>query len=267
MTTTAMGKALITGASTGIGAIYADRLARRGHDLIVVARNRERLAAVAKRVAAETGRSVEIVVANLNDSAQLAMVEQVLRTDTTITTLVNNAGIGAPTPFLAADIDQMATMIDLNVTALVRLTYAVLPKFVARGNGAIINISSVVGIAPEVLNSVYGGTKAFVLAFSLALQKQLADSAIRVQAVLPGATATEFWDLTGTAVAELPETIVMSAGDLVDAALAGFDQGEAVTIPALPDIADWKAYESARQHLMPNLSLSSPAARYGLAAA
>ena len=261
------GTALITGASTGIGAIYADRLARRGYDLILVARNRERLGAVSTRIVNETQRCVDVVAADLNDAAELAHVEQTLRTDARITVLVNNAGIGAPAKFVDAGIDGMTSMIDLNVTALVRLTHAVLPSFLSRERGSIINISSAVGVAPELLNSVYGGTKAFVLAFSLALHKEVRERNIRVQVVLPGATATEFWDRTGTAVAELPEGNVMSAADLVDAALAGFDQGEVVTIPALPDLVDWQTFESARQRLIPGLSLRTPAARYRAAAA
>jgi short-subunit dehydrogenase len=153
-------------------------------------------------------------------------------------------------------------MISLNVRALTRLTYAAVPGFIARGGGTIINMASIVGIAPEILNGVYGGTKAFVLAFSLSLHKELAEQNIRVQAVLPGATATEFWDLAGVPVSNLPSAIVMKADAMVDAAFAGLDQGELVTIPSLPDIADWQAYEAARQKLMPNLSRSTPAMRY-----
>jgi uncharacterized protein len=264
MDTSPKGTALITGASSGIGAAYADRLARRGHDLIVVARNRDRLDALATRLAEDTGRSVRVIVADLNDSADLARVEQVLRTDPTITMLVNNAGIGATAPLLDSDIDTMVQMIDLNVTALVRLTHAIVPDLVKRGGGTIVNIASAVAIWPELLNGVYGGTKAFVLAFSLSLQKELAESTVRVQAVLPGATDTSFWEIAGTPVERLPGRIVMSAEDLVDAALAGLDQGELVTIPSLPDLAEWHAFEAARQQMMPKLSLSCPAERYGV---
>jgi uncharacterized protein len=125
----------------------------------------------------------------------------------------------------------------------------------------------VVAIAPEVLNGVYGATKAFVLAFSQSLHKELADKNVRIQAVLPGATATNFWDAAGGALENLPSSTVMQSDDLVDAALAGFDQGEVVTIPSLPDAADWAAYEGARQKLMPNLSLSPVPARYRSAVA
>ncbi len=114
---------------------------------------------------------------------------------------------------------------------------------------------------------VYGSTKAFVSAFSLSLHKELAASKVRVQAVLPGATATDFWEVAGTSLERLPSRIVMKAEDMGDAALAGLDQGELVTIPSLPDISDWETYEAARQRLMPKLSLSAPALRYGVAVA
>jgi short-subunit dehydrogenase len=256
------GTALITGASSGIGAVYADRLARRGYDLILVARNAERLKELATRLTDETGRSVETIAADLTDKADLARVEEVLRTDSSITLLLNNAGVGATAPLLSSDIGKMEAMVELNVVSPMRLTYAVAPAFVARGGGTIINIASIVAIAPEVLNGVYGGSKAFVLAFSQSLHHELGDKGIRIQAVLPGATATDFWDKAGIPVDNLPGTIVMSAADMVDAALSGLDQGELVTIPALPEIADWNAFEAARRALGPNLSLTAPAARY-----
>ncbi|MDL2407183.1 SDR family oxidoreductase [Rhizobium calliandrae] len=259
------GTALVTGASTGIGALYAHRLAKRGYDLILVARNRDRLTTLAQRLAAETGRTVEIIAADLNERADLARIEQTLRSDASITLLVNNAGVGGTAPLLASDIDKMEQMINLNVTALTRLTYAAVPGFVARGSGAIINIASIVAVAPEVLNGVYGGSKAFVLAFSQSLKHELADKNVKVQVVLPGATATDFWGIAGTPVEHLPNEIVMSAEDLVDSALAGFDQGEFATVPALADIAQWNAYEGARQAMMPNLSRTKPAERYKVA--
>ena len=260
------GTALITGASTGIGAVYADRLARRGFDLILVARNRDRLDALAHKLTTETGRSVEVVAADLGSKEGIARVETVLRTDASITLLVNNAGIGAAAPLLSADIDAMEKLIALNVTALTRLTYAVAPGFVARGGGTIVNIASIVAIGPEILNGVYGGSKAFVLALTQSLHHELAASGVRVQAVLPGATATEFWDNAGLPVEQLPDGIVMTATDMVDAALAGLDMGELVTIPPLPDAADWNVYEAARQAMLPNLSHARPASRYRVSA-
>jgi uncharacterized protein len=256
------GTALISGASSGIGALYADRLARRGYDLVLVARNRDRLDKLARRITDETHRSVEVIVADLSNRADLARVEANLRADNGVTMLVNNAGVGATAPLLNTDADKMDELIGLNVTALMRLTYAAVPGLVARGGGTIINIASIVAVAPEMLNGVYGGAKAFVLAFSQSLKHELADKKIRVHVVLPGATATEFWGIAGTPVEHLPAQIVMSGEDLVDAALAGFDLGEFVTVPSLPDVADWNAFEAARQALRPNLSLAKPAQRY-----
>ena len=265
MSTTTKGTALITGASSGIGAVYADRLARRGYDLILVARNQDRLAALARRLTAETGRAVETIAADLNDKADLGRIEAVLKADATITLLVNNAGVGGAGPLLGSDVDKMDDMIQLNVRALTRLTYAAAPGFVARGAGTFINIASIVAISPETLNGVYGGTKAFVLAFSQSLQHELADKGVRVQAVLPGATATEFWDIAGLPIHNLPQSLVMTAEDMVDASLAGFDLGEVVTIPSLPDQAEWDAYEAARRAMSTRLSSAAPAARYGVA--
>jgi short-subunit dehydrogenase len=257
-----LGTALVTGASSGIGAVYAERLARRGYDLVLVARNRDRLATLAGRITNDTRPSVEILDADQNDRNALAAVEAKLKEDASITLLVNNAGVGTHTPLLDSDVDAMTRMIDLNVTALTRLTYAAVPGFVGRGNGAVINIASIVGIAPEILNGVYGGTKAFVLAFSQSLHRELADKGVRIQAVLPGATATDFWETGGLPLENLDKAIVMSAGDLVDAALVGFDRGELVTIPSLHDGAKWDAYEAARQAMAPELSTDTPAARY-----
>lgn len=261
------GVAVITGASSGIGAVYADRLARRGYDLLLVARNQGRMADLAEKLASETGRKIEILAADLTDSNDVAKVERVLREDSRITMLVNNAGIGAIAPLLESDIAEMTRMLALNVETLTRLTYAAVPAFVSRDAGAIINIASIVAIIPERLNGVYGGSKAFVLGFSQSLRHELANTGVQVQVVLPGATATDLWKLAGKPVEELPREIVMSAEDMVDAALAGFGQGEFVTIPALPDAGQWEAYEAARQALSPNLSRSEPAARYGVRAA
>ena len=171
------GTAVITGASSGIGAIVADRMAKRGHDLILVARDEERLNSVAIRVSNETGRSARGIVADLTKKADREIVEQLLRNDANITVLVNNAGVGGPTPLLDAGSDRLERMVDLNVTALVRLSHAVLPAFLNRGGGAIVNVASVVGIVPEILNGVYGGTKAFVIAFSRSLHKEFGGGA------------------------------------------------------------------------------------------
>jgi short-subunit dehydrogenase len=266
-TTAAHGTAVITGASSGIGAIYADRLARRGHDLVLVARNEVRLQAAAERIRIASGRKVTVVAADLGNNADLRRVEALLRDDASITTLVNNAGFGAVAPLLDADVDRMEEMIDLNVTALTRLTYAAAPGFVARGRGTIINISSIVAIGPEILNGVYGATKAYVLALTHSLQHELAGKGVRVQAVLPGATATEFWGIAGMDHANLPADWVMTSEAMVDAALVGLDQGEVVTIPPLQDGEEWTAYEAARRAMSTHLSSANPGARYLVRAA
>lgn len=260
------GTALVTGASSGIGAVYADRLARRGFDLILVARNRERLEALAAKLVRETGRKVEVLPADLTNRQDIAQVEAALRTRGDITMLVNNAGFGAAAPLLASDVDKMEEMIALNVSVLTRLTYAAVPGFVERGTGTLVNIASIVAISPETLNGVYGGSKAFVLALSQSLQHELKDKGVRVQAVLPGATATEFWGVAGVPMEHLPKEIVMTAQDMVDAALAGLDQGEQVTIPALPDLAEWEAFDAARRAMSARLSSTAPAARYRVSA-
>lgn len=256
------GTALITGASTGIGAVYADRLARRGYDLILVARNEARLRAVADKITANTGRRTQTVVADLGKKSDLLRVETILRNDPAITMLVNNAGVASVQPLLNENVDRMEDMITLNITALTRLAYAAAPGFVARGKGTIINIGSIVGVAVEALNGVYGASKAYVLALSQSLQHELAGKGVRVQAVLPGATATEIWENAGVALSSLPQEIVMSTDEMVDAALAGLDQGEVVTIPSLQDGNLWTNYESLRQSLRGQLGSNRAAPRY-----
>ena len=134
-TTETRGTALITGASAGIGDVYADRLAKRGYDLILVARNKTRLCTLAQRLKRETGRSVETVVADLDDKTDLARVETILRTSPDVTLLVNNAGVAAAGPLLSSNVDAMEDMIRLNVIALTRLTYAAAPAFVRDTTG------------------------------------------------------------------------------------------------------------------------------------
>jgi uncharacterized protein len=259
------GTALITGASSGIGAVYADRLARQGMDLILVARNLDRLEALAHRIEQQTGRLPELVGADLTEPADIARVERVLRADGGITMLINNAGVGSTAALLSASVEKMERIVTLNVTALMRLTYAAVPGFVARGVGSVINIASIVAVAPELLNGVYGGTKAFVLAFSQSLHHELAGRGVRVQVVLPGAVETPFWQASGTPLHEFsPERRrqVMSPDDLVDAALAGFDQGEFATLPSLPDGEQWVTLEAARHAMGMNLRSAEVADRY-----
>lgn len=255
---------LVTGASTGIGAVYAERFARRGHDLILVARNAERMAALAERLRSETGVNVDIVSADLTDEQDLAKVEQRLREDEHIGVLVNNAGTSIPRGFLQQKSEDISKLIALNITAVTRLAHAAAPRFAEKGDGAIINIASVVGLAPEMGATVYGATKAFVLFLSQGLNVELAAKGVYVQAVLPAATRTEIWDHAGVDVETLAG--VMEVGDLVDAALVGFDRRELVTIPPLPDASQWNGFDAARQAMLPNFAQSEPAQRYRSAA-
>jgi short-subunit dehydrogenase len=262
MALSSKGTALITGASSGIGAVYADRLARQGYDLILVARSQGKLNALANQLSDETGRTVAVVAADLKNKADSLRVEQILHDDASITLLVNNAGVGAVMPLLGSPVDDMEEMINLNVTALMRLAYAAVPGFVARGAGTVINIASIVAIALETLNGVYGATKAFVLALSQSMLHELADKGVRVQAVLPGATATDFWNVAGNPVENLPKEIVMSAEDMVDAALVGLAAGEVVTIPGLHDGSQWDRHEAQRKTLSGLFHNTAPAPRY-----
>ena len=261
-TASKLGTALITGASTGIGATYADRLARRGYDLILVSRNQAALEQLAARLTADAGVSVRVLASDLTVGADLRRVEAVLRDDPSITVLINNAGAATLGALATADIERLDREIQLNIVAPTRLSRAVLPGFIARNRGTLINIASVMSQMVQPGNSVYGGTKAYLLHFSEVLAAELRASAIRVQAVLPGATATGLWNGSGVELKDLPGEIVMNVGDMVDAALSGLDQGEAITIPSLPDTGDWQRLVKARDDLRPNLSRKHPAARY-----
>jgi uncharacterized protein len=254
--------ALITGASAGIGAVYANRLARRGHDLILVARDETRLDALAERLRTEAGRSVEVLAADLSARPDLLRVERRLREDPSIAMLVNNAGIAVSGPMLGSNVDRLEAMVNLNITAALRLAHAAVAGFVARGRGTLINVSSVLALAPERFNATYSGTKAFVLNLSTALRTELANTGIRVQVVLPGATRTELWGKAGIDVAAMPADRLMDVEEMVDAALAGLDMGEAVTIPSLPDMAEWSRFDGARLAMGANLSLAHAAGRY-----
>ena len=256
------GAALITGASSGIGALYADRLAKRGHDLILAARDEDRLNTLAQRLRADYGVKVDVIKADLTSREDSLKLEALLRDDAGVGALVNNAGLSVSGPLVGSDPDQQQTIIDLNITAATRLAIAAATGFAARGSGLIINIASVLALAPEIGNGVYSGSKAFVLNLTQALNLELTGRGVRVQAVLPGATRTEIWERSGGSVDNIPAENLMEADDMVDAALAGLDAGELVTIPALPDDADWQTYNNARLALQPNLSRSKPADRY-----
>ncbi|WOJ91644.1 SDR family oxidoreductase (plasmid) [Methylocapsa polymorpha] len=265
---TELGSALITGASSGIGAAYADRLAKRGFDLVLVAHNEQHLKTVADQVVAETGVKVDIITADLTSRTDVRRVEQRLRSDNSIALLVNDAGIGTPKPVLDEDIDFLESVVELNVVTAHRLAVAAAQVFAGRRRGGIINLSSIAVLHPEQVNATYGATKAFILNLSQGLHREAGPKGVKLQVVLPGATRTEFFSRFGMSIdSRFPAEQIMEPADLVDAALAGFDQGELVTIPSLPDMKDWERFVAARLALGPNLSHSKPAARYGLTGA
>lgn len=251
---------LITGASSGIGTVYAERFARRGHDLVLVARDTARLDALAARLRHDTGVAIDVLPADLTQRADLAAVETRLRDDARIGILVNNAGIAQSGGFTEQSADSIEQLITLNTLALTRLAAAVAPRLASAGEGAIINIGSVVGLAPEFGMSVYGATKAFVLFLSQGLSLELSPKGVYVQAVLPAATRTEIWERAGIDINTLSE--VMDVGELVDAALVGFDRRETVTIPPLHVAERWDTLDASRQGLLSDIRQAQAAERY-----
>ena len=260
VTKTGHGTAVVTGASSGIGAVYADRLAKRGYDLVLVARRRAELESQAAGIAQRTGRKVDVLVADLAEAEGQALVERRLRDDKTITLLVNNAGFAATGPLVGGNPDATEQMLTINILALTRLSAAAANAFVDRKAGTIINISSAMAVITSGRVAGYSASKAYVLTFTRGLAEEVGPQGVRVQAVLPGYTRTPF--LSDALLATIPAETIMPVEDLVDAALAGLDHGETVTIPSLPDTADWDAYEAARLKLTQNISRDRPAERY-----
>lgn len=254
---------LITGASSGIGATYADRFARRGHDLVLVARDEARLTALANRLRQAYGVAVDILPADLTQPHELAVVEARLQGDASIGILINNAGAGQVGNFLAQTAGSIEQLVALNTTALARLAAAIAPRLVQAGAGSIVNIGSVVGFAPEFGATLYGATKAFVLFLSQGMSMELASKGVYVQAVLPASTRTEIWARTGIDPDSLPE--LMEVEELVDAALVGFDRREVVTIPPLHEASRWDELDGARKALLSSLRQAHAAERYQVA--
>jgi short-subunit dehydrogenase len=257
--------AVITGASSGIGAVYADRLAKRGYDLVLVARRLDRLEALADKIKKTHGVSVEALQADLEKDSDVAKVEKLLSTNPAVRILVNNAGLSRLQPIGEAPVQNSLTQIALNITSLTRLTHAVLPAFLKRNDGVIINIASVLAIHALPVSSVYSGTKAFVLNFSRGLQDELANTSVKVQVVLPASTATEIWDNSGIPLSSLKAETVMTTENLVDAALAGLDKGEKITWPSVADETLWDKYDAARSTLFAATQVGKPAPRYNVA--
>ena len=263
-TSTIQGTALVTGASSGLGAVYADRLASRGFDLILVARRVERLGVLAKSLAEKYGVAVRAMAADLSAPADLQRVADELAGNPAITMLVNNAGVSTLGAVVDSPREGIAAMDRVNVTALAQLTYAVLPQFKLRNSGTIINIGSVLSFHILPVSTIYSATKGYVMNFTRGLQQELAGTGIVVQLVLPASTATEIWELSGVPLAQLDQATIMRAEDCVDAALAGLDQGELVTLPSVEDQALWERFDAARLALFAGAMHGKPASRYGL---
>jgi short-subunit dehydrogenase len=262
MTSLPEGRAVVTGASSGIGAAYADRLARRGHPLLLVARRADRLDALAATLTKAHGVGVETLVADLEDPASLARVEsRVAEPDVAI--LVNNAGAGGLGPSTEVSADQIERIIRLNVTALSRLSHAALANFRADGAGLLVNIGSVIGYAPSPTGAAYSGSKAYVMNFTRSLQlEHKGYPGVHIQLVMPGPIRTEFFTSQGLDDSVFPDSTYLTADQLVDAALAGAEAGETATVPSMADLAVWDRLEDARKAFMTVVSSGAVAPRY-----
>ena len=231
-----MPTALITGASSGIGATFADALAERGHDLILVARSKDKLHALASRIRADTGRQVAVIVADLGQpSSGTALAKKVAALKLEVDLLVNNAGFGAAGAFTQQDPTRDAEMIALNCAAVVDLAHAFLPAMLVRGRGGILNVASVAGFQPTPYMAIYGASKAFVLSFTESLWAELRDKNIQVTALCPGPVDTPFFEATGTPSLRktMPKPLMMQARPVVEAALDALAAGRPVVVPGV----------------------------------
>jgi uncharacterized protein len=262
MPNTAVRKAIVTGASKGIGAVYARKLAKRGYDLVTVARNAARLEANASRIREETGRQVEVIVADLSKSAEVLKLAQRIAGDATVALLANNAGVSSQGGVLQNTLADAERLIAVNITAPTLLSIAAAKAFAERGGGAVVNISSVTAFVPEVFDGAYSGSKNYLINLTISLAGKTKDAGVRFQAVLPGPTDTEMWARSQVPESVIPRSMIMSPEDLVEAALVGLDRGEVLSLPTFADESVWAAYEEARKALGPYLAAGQPAPRY-----
>lgn len=262
-----LGTAIVTGASSGIGKLFADRLAARGYNVVLVARRESRLRAIATDLESRFPVRAEVLVADLSTPAGVAAVSERISGDPSVSFVVNNAGYSTIKTLVETSDDVIANMIALNITALTTLSKAALVRFKEKGAGTLINIGSGAGFAPfpGIGIPVYASTKAYVFLLTKYLQNEVEGTGVNVRLVLPGAVVSEGWDVAGGADLEpLPDAIVMSTEDCVDAVMAGMDQGEPVIAPSLADLSLLEAYDSASGTLLQSMFNAEPAARYGL---
>ena len=241
-----MTTALVTGATAGIGAEFARQLAARGHDLVLVARDTARLESAATLLRAY-GVAVEVLPADLADDDGCARIEW--RCGEGVDVLVNNAGLGTKGAFHEVDRDSEEHLLRLNVRAVLRLTHAALPQMVARGSGSIINVSSVAGFAPGARAATYSASKAWVTNFSESLHLQYAEQGVRVLALCPGFTRTEFHSRADMDVSGVPDRMWLAATDVVRTALADLDAGRSLSVPG----AQYKAIVAATRVVPPGV--------------
>jgi len=226
-------RALITGASSGIGMAFAERLARDEFEVVVVARRVDRLNALARRLRRTHGAVVEPLAVDLGDPVELRVVEKMIAEDDALQLLVNNAAFGTSGPFAELDIDREEAEIRLNVLAPVRLTHAALPGMIARGKGAIINVSSLGAFQPMPFTATYGASKAYLNSFTEALYEELRDTGVRVQALSPGFTRTAFQKNAGMDTSTLPDFTLLTPEAVVEESLAALESGTLVCVPGL----------------------------------
>jgi short-subunit dehydrogenase len=258
------GVAVITGASAGIGKVYADRFAKRGYDLLLVARRKDRLDALSKELHQKYGVKVDTLVADLTKHEDLQIVGTTIASNEHITVLVNNAGTAVVGPSAQISIENLESQLDLNVRSVTYLSQAILPGFIKRNSGTLINIGSVLSFFAYPFSTSYSASKAHVLLYTIGLRDELANTGVRVQAVLPSNTYSEIWEVSGMGVDNLDPETVMSTDDLVDAALAGLDQGETVTLPSLEDASLWETFDAVRIKMFNAAQTKKAASRYGL---
>lgn len=260
--------ALVTGASSGIGAAFSRRLAHDGYDLIIVARRHERLDSLAEELQTAHSISVEVLVADLGKPAELRRVEQRVMEAPAPELLVNNAGFGGYMPFLDLDPDKAEELINLKVLAVTRLARAALPGMIARGRGSIINVSSRLAYSAPLGSSqlpkraVYVGANAYLNAFSQLLNGELEATGVRVQALCPGVVETEFHEQAGIDSSRYPAAIVMKPEDVVQASLRGLELGEVVCVPVLEDASLLQQVEESQKRLFELTRTGTLANRY-----
>lgn len=237
--------ALVTGASSGIGLTYADRLARRGFDLVLVARRTDRLEQLAAELTRDHGIKVTTLTADLSTETGCRSVEQVIADDASVDFLVNNAGMGKLGALSDTKVDDLATLINVNVLALARLSLAAMQAFTKRGSGTVVNMCSISAFRAVAGGAAYSGSKAFVLNFTRSLNLETRGTNVRFQCVLPGPVKTEFFAASGVDDSLFPAGSFITSEQLVDAALRGLDLGEEVTIPTLEDASSFQTLADA----------------------